>query len=124
MKAFHICGELLVTQHEIIMASLRVLFEEPCIRVKSLNDIIVEKDLISLNIYKYKNLPDGNKNFLIGGNVFNDLSLALEVFYGLAQSFDRMNIIYDIELDDKSEEKEIKTLKLSHRNFNEVIKRL
>jgi hypothetical protein len=94
----HVSGELLNTEMDIVDAVLRDVFGSDHVRMKSHQDVLVDTEDLSLNIYFRGRSRHGGSNYLLGGNVYANYEYAAEVMYRMAHAFDRREVVYTLEL--------------------------
>lgn len=117
----HLSGELLNTEMDIVEAVLRDVFGEDHVRMKSQKDALVDTDDLSLNIYFRGRSKQGRGNYLLGGNVYANYEYASEVMYRLARAFDRVEVVYSLELNDQSSGSTHPDVSVSHANFKRLV---
>lgn len=122
-KKYHISGELLSTEMNLIHRALKSVFDEKFVRLKSQNDIYVDTNNLSLNIYTYSSSKLGGKNFLVGGNCYESYDYAIKVLHEIVKQLEEKEVVYSLELFDESDKPQQPNVAISHRQFQEILEK-
>lgn len=121
-RKYHISGELVNTNMEFIRQVLDCVFGDDHVRVKSQNDVSVDDDGLSLNIYSYRSVGQGGRDYLIGGNCYRDYDYAYQLCRRLAEELEGRGVLYSVELDDLSSVPQHPTVTFAHHDYQSYLR--